>query len=150
MLPALRKPRQNIAILAIVCLSLLVAVGAWLPGVARVVFGPGTHVCHCELRASRSHGGDARGGHHEHPHCGCPLCVPELRDHDGLGNAEVKGTCGDDDPGLRGLAAPAVMAAGFVLAPPALRVDSSFTLPLAPRQWRAPVESPPPRSLAHS
>ncbi|AKV03033.1 hypothetical protein AKJ09_09696 [Labilithrix luteola] len=119
--------------LAAACLSVLVAAGASLPAIARVLGGPPPHNCHCEVR----------GGH---SHCGCPICVPELRETDDLGHGEMKGNCGDEDPGFRALSLRAIAAASFVLLPPLSRIETPQAPSLEPSQWARSPELPPPRS----
>lgn len=124
---------------AIAILATLVAVGASLPTYARLVGGERDHACHCE----------ARGGH---AHCACPKCFPELASDDRLSAPDrdtVSGRCGDDDPGWRTLAVPAVPANdGFVIVPPLTRAIVSRAPDTPPRQWSSAPDPRPPRGVA--
>lgn len=125
--------------LAIAILATLVAVGAPLPTYARLVGGERDHACHCE----------SRGGH---AHCACPKCFPELAADDGLVAPDrdaVSGRCGDDDPGWRTLAIPAVPAnEGFVVVPPLARARVARAPDTPPPQWSSAPDPRPPRGVA--
>ena len=126
--------------LAIAILATLVAVGAPLPTYARLAAGERDHTCHCETR----------GGH---AHCACPKCFPELASGDDKLAAHdrdaVSGRCGDDDPGWRTLAVPAVPANdGFVIVPPLVRVIVPRAPEPPPPQWSSAPDPRPPRGVA--
>lgn len=130
----LRAALRQCVLLAVVCLATLVATGPTLPALGRVLGGSAPHVCHCQIKPGR----DAHVG------CGCPICVPDLRDADGFGTQELVAKCGDDDPALRSLAMPAVASAGFVIASPPSHVDDPLPVRLESSQWSSPPEVPPP------
>lgn len=130
----LRAASRSFVLLAVVCLATLVATGATLPVLGRLVGGNAPHVCHCQVRP----------GHGAHVGCGCPICVPELRDQDGFGGQELVAKCGDDDPALRSLAIPAVASAGFVIASPEAWAADPLPVRLASSQWSTAPEIPPP------
>jgi hypothetical protein len=97
-------------------LLLPLAFTSGLPMLARVLHGPATHVCHCEMR----------GGHST---CACPICHagdPELT----FSDASIRGRCGDEDVAF---GAPF----GFAVVAPAFRVS------LAPLVGRAETRAPP-------
>jgi hypothetical protein len=124
------------ALRALVFVLLLpLAFSAGLPTLARVLHGPATHVCCCEVR----------GGHST---CACPVCHPDREDL-ALSEESLRGRCGDEDVAFGA-------ALGFAVIAPALHVPAA---PLVgPLLSRAPPReklcfapepnTPPPRSLA--
>ncbi len=103
-----------------------------LPGLARILGGPATHVCHCEVRVG-------------HTTCACAICHPDREDYR-ASEESIRGTCGDDDLVAGGALGVAILVAPFVVQPRprasrAASVDPPALASLAPP---APP-TPPPR-----
>jgi hypothetical protein len=110
------KPPKAALRALVFALLLPLAFTGGLPMLARVIGGPLTDVCHCEVR----------GGHAT---CACPICHADS-DEFRLTDESIRGKCGDDDVAFGGAIGVAVLAPGFVLAP-------------APRAGAASVRAPP-------
>jgi hypothetical protein len=116
----------------VLALVLPLALSSALPTFARVLGGPLTHVCHCEIR----------GGHST---CGCPICNPD-RDDLKLTDASIRGKCGDDDVAFGAALGSAILPApAITVLPPDMTRDARPTggPDLAPVSVSPPT--PPPR-----
>jgi hypothetical protein len=107
----------------IALIALPLALSTTLPTFARLIAGPGAHVCHCD-----------RG----HTSCACPICHPD-RDDLKLNADAIRGTCGDDDIAFGASQDIAILPSAGV----------TFMTPIADAMPR-PLAAHPPIEITHA